>query len=87
MTGVEIVGVNTGDSGEQALGLVEELGLSFPQVLDPRASVQTTLRITGMPATILVDAAGDIVDVHNGELTEAELEALLAEHFDVSFDR
>lgn len=83
--GVDIVGVSTGDSVEDAIELVEELGLSFIQVHDPSATLQQGLRITGMPATIFVDAQGDIVDVHNGELDTEELEVLLADLFGATF--
>lgn len=83
--GVEIVGVNVGDSSTQAVELVEELNLSFLQVLDPNATLQQTLRITGLPATIFVDANGSVVEVHSGELTEAELEERLTELFNASF--
>ena len=83
--GVDIVGINTGDSGEDAAELVDELDLSFTQVLDPLASVQAAMRITGMPSTIFVDADGDVVQVHNGELTTEELEDVLTELFDATF--
>ena len=87
VSGAEIIGINTGEAGDRAAELVRELGLGFTQVLDPRASVQTSMRITGMPATIFVDASGEVIDVHSGELDQAELEALLAEHFGATFDR
>lgn len=78
---VEIIGVNVGDTGDDASELVTELGLSFPQVLDPVASVQRALKITGMPATIFVDDTGEVLSVHNGELTEDELTELLDEFY------
>lgn len=83
--GVDIVGINVGDSGPDAAELVDELGLSFTQVLDPNATVQQALRITGMPSTIFVDADGEILQVHAGELETEELESLLADLFDASF--
>lgn len=76
---VAIIGVNVGDTGDDAAELVAELGLGFDQVLDPNAAIQRALKITGMPATIFVDDAGSILQIHNGELTEAELEDLLDE--------
>ena len=78
---IEIVGINIGDSAEAASELVEELGLSFPQALDPDAEVQVGLKITGMPATIFLDPDGDLIEIHNGELEEDELRALLDEHY------
>jgi len=86
VNGAQIIGINTGDDGPDAAEFVDELGLSFTQVLDPKGEVQQGLRITGMPATIFVDANGEILDVHNGELDAAELETLLADLFGATFD-
>ncbi len=83
--GVDIVGINTGDAGPDASELVDELGLTFTQVLDPNAIVQQTLRVTGMPATIFVDADGEILKIHSGELDVDELEELLTDLFDATF--
>jgi len=86
VNGVEIVGINTGDNAESAQGLVDELDLGFTQVFDPDATVQSSLRITGMPATIFVDAQGEIVQIHSGELDREELETLLADLLGATFD-
>lgn len=80
--GVEIVGVNVGEDIDEAAELVAELDLAFTQVLDPVATIQRTLRITGMPSTIFVAADGSVLDIHSGELDEDELVELLAEHYD-----
>ncbi len=87
VSGVDIVGINVGDTGSDAGELVDELALSFPQALDPGATVQQTLRITGMPSTVFVDADGAIVQIHRGELELDELEALLGDLFGATFDR
>ena len=76
----EIIGINVGDSGEEASELVDQLGLDFPQLLDPRAAIQRELRTTGMPVTIVVDADGQVAAIHNGELTRPELLELIQEH-------
>jgi len=83
---VSIIGINVGDSDLDAKALVDELGLGFEQLLDPNASVQRELRITGMPATIFVDATGEVLDIHNGELTRPELEELLSALLGAAFD-
>ena len=85
LNGAEIIGINTGESGPDAAELVAELNLSFRQVLDPDASVQQNMRITGMPSTIFVDAQGEVLEVHAGELDAAELEAKLSELFGATF--
>ena len=83
--GVEIVGINVGETSDQASDLIEELNLSFLQVLDPQASMQTNLRITGMPATIFVDEDGEILQIQSGELNIEELETILVDLFDATF--
>ena len=83
--GVDIVGINVGDTGPDATELVEELGLSFAQALDPNAIVQQSLQIIGMPSTIFVDADGEVVQIHTGELEADELEMLLRDLFDATF--
>ena len=78
---VDIIGINVGESAEQAAELIDELGLGFPQALDPRARIQASLRITGMPATIFVAPDGEVLEIHSGELERAELEELIATHY------
>lgn len=83
---VDIIGVNIGDTGDDAAALVEELDLSFPQVLDPRADIQRSLRISGLPATVFVDGNGDVLEIHNGELTEGELRELLMDLYGLDLE-
>ena len=83
---IEIVGVNVGDTGDDAAELVAELGLTFAQVLDPRAEIQRSLRISGLPATIFVDQGGEVLQVQNGELTEDELRSLLRDLYGLELD-
>lgn len=83
---VDIIGVNVGDTGDDAAALVEELDLSFPQVLDPRADIQRSLRISGLPATVFVDGNGDVLEIHNGELTEGELRELLMDLYGLDLE-
>lgn len=80
--GPEIIGINVGDSLADAQSLVDELGLTFRQVLDPRSQVRTDLRITGMPATIFVSSTGEVIAIHNGEVDRGELIDLVNKHFD-----
>lgn len=79
---VDVIGINVGDSAADAQSLIDDLGLTFPQALDPASRVRTDLRITGMPATIFVSADGEVVAIQNGEVDRSELVALINEHFD-----
>lgn len=81
---VAFLGVNVGEPADTARGLIDELGLTFDQVLDPESRLNAELEIVQMPSTILVDASGDVVDIHTGALTEADLRVLVDETYGVS---
>lgn len=71
-------------SPEDALAIVESTGVTYPTFDDPDASALTYFGGLGMPTTVFIDAAGNVVDVHTGPLTEAELRAKITDLFGVS---
>jgi thiol-disulfide isomerase/thioredoxin len=70
---VDFLGMNIADERTKALELVEETGVLFDLAEDPNGELYTELGGLGMPFTVFVSAAGDILDVHNGPLTEGQL--------------
>lgn len=80
---VLIIGVNQGDDADPAATYLDEIGVTFPQYLDPDGDLTTELRITGLPATVFVRADGSYT-VHAGALDEAELLTEIDTRLDVS---
>ena len=78
---VTFVGMANRDTAEQALGTVEATGVTYPTYDDPDASALTYFGGLGMPTTVFIDASGEVVDVHSGPLTEAELRGRLDDLF------
>lgn len=76
---VEVVGVNVGDDADTAAGVVEELDLTFEQLLDRDSELNAALQVTNMPSTLFVDPAGAVVEVHPGAMTADELDAAIDE--------
>lgn len=79
-----LVGVDIGPfiglgSHESAIELLDDLDITYPTAyaLDARA-VQDN-EVLGMPTTIFYDGTGKVVGRHTGLLTEADLEARVAE--------
>jgi cytochrome c biogenesis protein CcdA/thiol-disulfide isomerase/thioredoxin len=70
---VAFVGINLQDERDRALELVEETGVRFDLAEDPNGSLYTQLEGIGMPFTVFISAEGEIVDDHNGPLTEGQL--------------
>jgi len=81
---VTFVGMANRDSPEQALATVEATGVTYPTYDDPDASALTFFGGLAMPTTVFIDAAGEVVDVHSGALTEAELRGRLDDLFGVA---
>ena len=79
--GVQIIGVNVGDSAEAATAFAADLGVDYPQYTDPDGELSTALSVTGYPATAFVDADGKLLDVHQGAFTADELRAAIARLF------
>lgn len=65
---VRIVGINEGDDGDAAQAFVDEIGVTFDQYLDRDGALLDELRIAGLPATIAIDASGQIASIHSGTI-------------------
>jgi thiol-disulfide isomerase/thioredoxin len=70
---VAFVGVNIQDERGKALDLVTETGVLFDLAEDADGDLYTALGGLGMPFTVFVSAAGEIVGRHNGPLSEQQL--------------
>ena len=65
--------MNIADERAKALELVAETGVLFDLAEDPDGALYTALGGLGMPFTVFVSADGQVLDVHNGPLTEGQL--------------
>ena len=77
---VGFLGVNLQDSRTEALRLIDETGVQFDLAEDDGALYQE-LQGIGMPFTVFISAAGEVVDKHNGPLTRGQLEDKIHENF------
>lgn len=75
--GVQFVGVNTQDGGENAAELLAKTGVTYPQLVDDDAVVLRYTRVPGLPVTLALDADGVVVDRVIGEVSEEELATML----------
>jgi hypothetical protein len=65
--------MNIADERDKALELVDETGALFDLAEDSSGELYTELGGLGMPFTVFVSADGQVLDVHNGPLTEDQL--------------
>jgi len=76
---VAFLGMNLQDEREDALRLVTATGVLFDLAEDPAGDLYLELGGLGMPFTIFIDAEGNVVEKHNGPLTEGQLIEMIDE--------
>jgi thiol-disulfide isomerase/thioredoxin len=74
---VAFIGVNTGDGSTAAAKFVASLGITYTQFLDEPGDALTAFGLSGLPATVLVGADGNVITAHVGELSGADLDRLI----------
>lgn len=75
--GVQFVGINTQDRPEAAADFLARTGVTYPQLVDIDGVVLADTRVPGLPVTLALDADGKVVDRVIGEISGAELAALI----------
>ena len=63
---VQFVGVNFSDQRSAMTKLLEEVGVTFPVLADPRGDVTYRFGILGVPNTVFIDGTGHIVKRSHG---------------------
>ncbi len=76
---VRFVGLNTQDSAAKAERFARDAGADYEILLDRSSGVPAALQLGVFPTTLLVDAAGQIVELHQGPLSADALRRLITE--------
>jgi len=76
---VAFLGLNMQDERDKAERLVDETGVLFDLGEDPAGDVYLELGGLGMPFTVFIDGDGNIVEKHNGPVTEGQLAEMIEE--------
>lgn len=77
---LSVIGVDVTDTAEAGKQMVAKTGVTYLNARDPQAEVFAAFGGTALPRTVLVDAKGKVVDVHNGALSAAAFTDLLRSH-------
>jgi peroxiredoxin len=76
---VVFLGVNLQESRTKAVGLLDELGATYPALLDSDGAIAEWYRVTGMPTTYFIDREGIVRSFGSGMVTEEALREELAQ--------
>jgi thiol-disulfide isomerase/thioredoxin len=75
--GLVVLGVNYLERDDQILAFEQEVGVTFPSLVDRTGEVTRRWRATGLPTTFLIDRQGIIRDVRVGPFTDDMLKSRL----------
>jgi cytochrome c biogenesis protein CcmG, thiol:disulfide interchange protein DsbE len=73
--GGTVVGINTRDATEDALGFVSRYRLTFPSLRDGSGDVAETWGLTGYPESFLLDERGRITAARRGPIDQQWVDA------------
>lgn len=71
--GVIFVGIAVKDIERDSIAYIEELGITYPNVMDKGAEIEKAYRTQGVPETFVVGKDGEIVKFFFAQPNEAEL--------------
>lgn len=74
---VHFLGVDSKDTTEAAAAFLDDIGVTYPQVVDPEGELLDHLGVPGLPVTVLLDDEGRIAATHVGQLDSESIEELL----------
>ena len=75
--GMVVLAVNFDEPRDQVISFRDDLGLSFPILLDPGARVQKLYRVRGYPTSFWIDREGVIRLAHVGVMTDGQVRQAL----------
>jgi len=77
--GFTILGVNNAETQTQVAAFRQEMGVSFPFVMDEQATIQRQFSVISYPSTYILNRDGEIIARQFGPLTAEQIESLVAE--------
>lgn len=79
---VTFIGLDTQDASRDAANaLIHSTGVSYQLGLDPDGSIYRQFGGIGMPTTVFINAAGEVVNVQSGAIFAEDLEAKINDLF------
>ncbi|MGE5223818.1 MAG: TlpA family protein disulfide reductase [Omnitrophica WOR_2 bacterium] len=73
----QVLAINFNEPDSDVQAYVNDLGLTFPVLLDPGGNIQKLYRIRGYPTTYIIDVDGNIRAEHIGAVDASQLDNYL----------
>jgi thiol-disulfide isomerase/thioredoxin len=76
--GLEVVGINAGESPDRVRRFIEQNGYSYTILLDPQNQASRRYNAEYLPTLVVIDPSGDVRFYDSGDYSERDLRAVLA---------
>jgi cytochrome c biogenesis protein CcmG/thiol:disulfide interchange protein DsbE len=73
--GLQVIGINTGESKVAVRDFIARVGVNFPILLDSDEEAQNAYKILPLPATFFIDRDGVIRAMYQYQMNRAQVEA------------
>lgn len=75
--GFVVLGIDFDEPATAVMDYGQELGLTFPLLLDPGGEIQQLYKVRGYPTSVVLDREGRIQAYHIGVLAQSQLDGYL----------
>lgn len=76
---VDFVGISEDATAAAAQRIIEATGITYRVAWDANGTAFGQFEALGMPTTVLIDASGEVLDVHTGALSQDALMAMVTD--------
>ena len=73
--GLQVYGINVGESKVTVADFREQVGVTFPNLIDANEQAQSAYKILPLPATFFVDRTGTIQAIYQYQMSRSQMEA------------
>ncbi len=71
---LDVIGINSDDTSEDIHKIVDGLGLTFPNWIDPQAKISRMLLVSALPTSYILDENGKIQAIIVGQVSDEILQ-------------
>ncbi|HYT38055.1 MAG TPA: TlpA disulfide reductase family protein [Acidimicrobiia bacterium] len=83
---IAFVGVTFNDGREEARGLLDRAGVTYPAAFDAKSDLAYDYGIRGMPTTVFISPDGNLIEGKKGEFSEVQLRTTIDRLFGSTSD-
>ena len=71
---INFLGINVSDSPTKAKEMIAATEISYLTGSDPEGNFLVELGVVGLPATVFISRQGELIDLHIGQISSADLD-------------